>query len=120
MDETYIALRQAAAATGYHSDYLSNCIRSGKLKGKKIGRNWVTTEEALNAFMVARGRGETLTGKAGRSRLAVSLIGIALGVTAVVLMFSSNNPEKINVEESNESFVQAPYQSNEVFIQKDF
>jgi len=43
----FITLREAALLTGYHQDYLSYCIRTGRLVGQKVGKNWLTTEEAL-------------------------------------------------------------------------
>lgn len=43
----FITLREAALLSGYHQDYLSYCIRTGRLVGQKVGKNWVTTEDAL-------------------------------------------------------------------------
>jgi hypothetical protein len=43
----FITLREAARLTGYHQDYLSYCIRTGRLVGQKVGKTWVTTEEEL-------------------------------------------------------------------------
>ena len=36
--------------TNYSQEYLSLLCRQGKLKGKKIGRNWVTTKEWLDKY----------------------------------------------------------------------
>ena len=41
-------MAEAAKLTGYNQDYLGQLARSGKLKAKKIGRNWITTLEAIN------------------------------------------------------------------------
>jgi fibronectin-binding autotransporter adhesin len=45
-----LSLAQASKITGYHQDYLGQLCRSGKLAGKKIGRNWTTTKFALEEF----------------------------------------------------------------------
>ena len=47
----FISLAEASKQTGYHSDYLGFLCRNGKLKGFKIGRNWVTTQTDLNDFI---------------------------------------------------------------------
>jgi hypothetical protein len=46
-DGGFLSLAQAAEITGYHQDYLGQLARAGKLPAQKIGRNWVTTIEAV-------------------------------------------------------------------------
>ena len=46
-----ISLKKAAEISGYTQDYLGSLIREKKLKGKRIGRNWFTTEEALRRYL---------------------------------------------------------------------
>ncbi len=50
-EENFISLADASKQTGYHQDYLGFLCRTGKLKGFKIGRNWVTTKEGLDNFV---------------------------------------------------------------------
>lgn len=45
-----ISLSQAAKISGYNQDYLGSLIRKGEIRGKKIGRNWFTTEEELKNY----------------------------------------------------------------------
>jgi len=45
-----VSLTEASQMTGYSQGYLNFLIRSGKLKGAKIGRNWTTTKEWLNQY----------------------------------------------------------------------
>src|SRR5581483_6925575 len=47
----FISLSEASKQTGYHQVYLGFLCRQGKLKGFKIGRNWVTTKDALDEFL---------------------------------------------------------------------
>ena len=47
----YISLQDASMACSYSQEYLSLRARQGKLKSKKIGRNWFTTKEWLNDYL---------------------------------------------------------------------
>ncbi|MBI5530484.1 MAG: helix-turn-helix domain-containing protein, partial [Candidatus Doudnabacteria bacterium] len=49
--EEFMSLSEASKSTGYHQDYLGFLCRTGKLKGFKIGRNWVTTKSNLDEFI---------------------------------------------------------------------
>ncbi|MFA5991743.1 MAG: helix-turn-helix domain-containing protein, partial [Candidatus Doudnabacteria bacterium] len=51
INEDFLSLSEAGKITGYHQDYLGFLCRTGKLKGFKIGRNWVTTNSALEEFL---------------------------------------------------------------------
>src|SRR3989344_1662812 len=46
-DPQYISLQEATKLSGYSQEYLSLRARQGKLRAKKIGRNWVTTPQWL-------------------------------------------------------------------------
>ena len=46
-----ISLKKAAKISGYSPDYLGSLIREGKIGGKRIGRDWFTTEEALRVYL---------------------------------------------------------------------
>jgi len=50
MDEL-ISLKKAAKISGYTPDYLGYLLRTKKLDGKRIGRDWFTTEKALSAYL---------------------------------------------------------------------
>ena len=54
----YISLKEAAEISGYSSDYIGQLIRGGKLDGKQVYTNvsWVTTEDAVRAYMDSKGR----------------------------------------------------------------
>jgi len=47
----YISARRAAQENKYHSDYLGQLIRAGKLEGHKVGRSWYILDESLKAFL---------------------------------------------------------------------
>ncbi|HEX7586355.1 MAG TPA: fibronectin type III domain-containing protein [Patescibacteria group bacterium] len=47
----YISLREASNDSGYTPEYLNSLARQGKLKAKKIGRNWHTTLSWLDNFI---------------------------------------------------------------------
>lgn len=46
-----IPLREAAQLSGLSQGHLSLLIREKELWGVKIGRNWVTTEKAVRAYL---------------------------------------------------------------------
>ena len=46
-----ISLSEAARLSGLSLPHLSLLIRQGKLWGRKIGRNWVTTESAIRDYL---------------------------------------------------------------------
>jgi excisionase family DNA binding protein len=46
-----ISLSEAAGLSGLSPDHLRRLVREGNLKGKKIGRNWVTTVQAVNEYL---------------------------------------------------------------------
>ena len=50
-DIRYISLKKASEISGYHPDYLSFLIRKEKIKGRRIGRDWFTTEEAIRSYL---------------------------------------------------------------------
>ena len=49
--QKFISLQEAAAQCEYSQEYLSLRARQGKLGAKKLGRNWVTTEEWLKEYV---------------------------------------------------------------------
>ena len=52
----FISLAEAADLTGLSHDHLRNLVRSGTVWGTKIGRNWVTTEAAVKAYIATERR----------------------------------------------------------------
>ena len=48
----HISLTEAAKDTPYSQEYLSLRARSGKLRAKKIGRNWYTTKETVQEYVL--------------------------------------------------------------------
>ncbi len=46
-----ISLHDAANISGLSQSHLALLIRRGELWGKKIGRNWVTTERAVKEYL---------------------------------------------------------------------
>jgi len=46
-----ISLNEAARISGLSQHHLALMIRRGILWGKKIGRDWITTETAVNNYL---------------------------------------------------------------------
>lgn len=49
--EDLIPLSEAAAISGLSLKHLGLLARQGKLNARKIGRNWVTTREAVDEYV---------------------------------------------------------------------
>src|SRR6056297_2159914 len=49
-EKNFISLKEAAKHCQYSQEYLSLRARQGKLKAKKIGRNWATTVEWVKEY----------------------------------------------------------------------
>ena len=49
-----ISLQQAADYAGLKKDSLHDYIKRGRLKAKKIGRFWVTTQAAVDEYLLSR------------------------------------------------------------------
>jgi len=51
-----ISLQEASVLTGLSLGHLAHLIRSGSLWGKKLGRNWVTTKQAVQDYLAGNPR----------------------------------------------------------------
>ena len=49
-----ISLEEASEISGLSNDHLRRLAEQGKLDAKKIGRNWITTKEAITYYMEKR------------------------------------------------------------------
>lgn len=47
----HISSQRAAKDHGYHSDYIGQLIRGGKVKGQKVGRAWYVDAESLAIYL---------------------------------------------------------------------
>ena len=50
-NEEYISLNEASVKTGYSIDHLRRLIQKGKMAGRRIGRNYVTTYVAVQNYI---------------------------------------------------------------------
>jgi hypothetical protein len=55
----HISARRAAKEHGYASDYIGQLIRSGKIKGQKVGKAWFVEEESLSSYLKISPEAET-------------------------------------------------------------
>jgi excisionase family DNA binding protein len=46
-----ISLSEAAERTGLSASHLRLLVRNGDLWGRKIGRNWLTTSQAIKEYL---------------------------------------------------------------------
>lgn len=52
--ETLLTIREAAKALGYSPQHTRLLIRTGKLRGMKMGRDWAINESDVRAFAARR------------------------------------------------------------------
>jgi len=45
--DDFITLKEAGQISGYHPDYIGALIRSNKVKGKKVGKNWFVSKKEV-------------------------------------------------------------------------
>lgn len=63
-----ITLTQAAEAYGYSGDYLRRLAGKGRLQARKLGHQWLTTANEIEAFIVSRERRGVYKKGAGKRR----------------------------------------------------
>ena len=49
--ERLISLKEAAARSGLSHSHLRLLARTGKIRARRMGRDWFTTEEAVAAYL---------------------------------------------------------------------
>jgi hypothetical protein len=49
-----ISLQEASQLCGLTQQHLGHLIRRGELWGKRIGRNWITTRQAINQYQALK------------------------------------------------------------------
>jgi excisionase family DNA binding protein len=47
-----ITLSEAAEISGLSAGHLNHLVRKGELWGKKLGRNWFTTKQAVKEYII--------------------------------------------------------------------
>ncbi len=50
----FLSLSQAASRYGFSSDYFRRLAEKGRLKASKVGRQWLTTSDAVESFIESR------------------------------------------------------------------
>ncbi len=96
----YISLKEAAHISGYSADYVGQLIRTGKLPGKQVFSNvaWMTTEEALQAYLNKDEKVEakpgffekmydTLFSLNGLSHVYAYALWLAIGILGLFILF---------------------------------
>jgi excisionase family DNA binding protein len=86
-----LSMAEAGEITGYHPDYLSALARQGKLMGQKVGRNWLITREALNAFL---GLDQTLDPRDVQSSASGEMADVGETVSELIDKLQDNLEEK--------------------------
>jgi hypothetical protein len=51
MNEEWITTTEAVRMTGYNHEYIRRLLRTGKVVGKKWGRDWMVDRDSLLTYM---------------------------------------------------------------------
>ena len=46
-----ISVTEAARISGFTAGYVRRLVSTGQIEGVKLGRNWLTTEEAIREYL---------------------------------------------------------------------
>ena len=52
----WILVKEAAEYTGYSEGHLRHLLINGLVEGRKFGRDWFTTKEALDRYLATKPR----------------------------------------------------------------
>ena len=71
LKENLITTKEAGEISGYTADYLSRLVRSGKIKGERVGHSWLLERQSLQGFLDTHGdhkidRARALAGEPAR------------------------------------------------------
>ena len=61
--ENWITTAEAKSLTGYNAEHIRRLIRSGKVKAKKWGKEWMVEKNSLIAYLKSEGRGPRTASK---------------------------------------------------------
>lgn len=51
MAEDWVTTTEAVQLTGYNQEYIRRILRTGKIKGRKWGRDWMIDRDSLIEYM---------------------------------------------------------------------
>ena len=91
----FISLDEAAKISGYTSDYLGYLIRKKKLGGKKIGRNWFTTEKVLDTYLLTKKLVSVEDPFSPKRKLKLSFFLAGVITLAIVISISLNSKSSV-------------------------
>lgn len=67
-EKALMTLSQAADTYGYSGDYLRRLAEKGRLKAQKLGHQWLTTADDVEAFIVSREKRGVYKKRVGKPR----------------------------------------------------
>jgi len=59
----WLSVKEAAAYTGYSRGHICYLLANGLVEGRKLGRDWFTTKEALDKYLATNPRPGPKTGQ---------------------------------------------------------
>jgi hypothetical protein len=136
MNKDFLSMAQASKLCPYEQGYLSLLARRGELKAEKIGRNWYTKINWLNAYIAKKKPGDLIVTKEMQdkmsleqkkqrkfTRLLVFTIGISLLAFASFNLYgfvskriADNERKSINADFSPTEIVKIPNENGNLDV----
>ena len=54
MDTNFLNCQEAAERLGYTRQHISRLVRTGRLLGRKVGRDWIVSSESVERYAAER------------------------------------------------------------------
>ena len=89
--DDYITLREAGSISGYHPDYIGALIRSNKVKGKKIGKNWYVSRKEVREYLATKHYVPASMALSSLGKKALIILGCIVLVGACVAYATSGS-----------------------------
>jgi hypothetical protein len=88
--DDFVTLKEAGLISGYHPDYIGALVRSNKVTGKKIGKNWFVSKKELQAYFTTQHDAPAAKVLFGRTKVLFAfLIITVLGAIGVYIFRTS-------------------------------
>ncbi len=101
----YISSRRAAKEHGYHVDYIGQLIRTGKVKGQKVGRAWYVLADSLSDYLEKEGNAPSPKSSAVRAK-ALERASSKAKSPALKIAVKVPEPEPEEAEEEQDEIVE--------------
>ena len=99
----YISTRRAAKENKYHSDYIGQLIRAGKVDGQKVGRSWYVEADSLTSYLSNESAPKNPVRLAAKEETPAPALAAAIPKAKIEIRVSEPEAEREEVKEKKEA-----------------